>query len=178
MEKTTAEAQLQQLQLQEKQLKAQNAILHEQLGWSVHTDERVAPVYSDLRLRIESNDSALINNHPLLEYENKKVALSMVQVAVEKTKLTPDFTIGYNNQSIKGFQSKDGVSQQYYGGSDRFHTAMLSVGIPLFNKATKAKIRAGKAGHEVAMLEADAAKHYLISRSSRNRPTHCWPASG
>ena len=164
LEKTTAEAQLQQLQLQEKQLKADIAILQDQLGWLLHTDERVVPVYSDLRLRIELNDSALINNHPLLEYENKKVALSMAQVAVEKTKLTPDFTIGYNNQSIIGFQSKDGISQQYYGGSDRFHTAMLSVGIPLFNKATKAKIRAGKTGHEVAMLEADAAKHYLISR--------------
>lgn len=72
MEKTTAEAQLQQLQLQEKQLKADIAILQDQLGWLLHTDEKVVPVYSDLRLRIESNDSALINNHPLLEYENKK----------------------------------------------------------------------------------------------------------
>ncbi len=113
---------------------------------------------------MNKEDTVLINKHPLLEYENKKVALSGAQTAVDKAKLSPDFTIGYSNQSIIGFQARDGVTQQYYGATDRFNTAMVTVGIPLFNKATKAKIRAGKVNQEVAMLEVNATKQFLVSR--------------
>ncbi len=53
LEKTTADAQLQQLQLQQLQLKADIAILQDQLGWLLHTEEKVIPVYTDLKLKIE-----------------------------------------------------------------------------------------------------------------------------
>ena len=66
--------------------------------------------------------------------------------------------------SIKGYQSKDGINQQYYGAGDRFNIYQFSVGLPLFNKAVKARIRAGVAGEETARMEAAATSQYLTSQ--------------
>jgi cobalt-zinc-cadmium resistance protein CzcA len=75
--------------------------------------------------------------------------------------LSPDFSVGYSNQSIIGYHSEDGISQKYYSGSNRFHIANVTVGIPLFNGATKARIKAGMVHEEAAKLHTKATEQYI-----------------
>jgi cobalt-zinc-cadmium resistance protein CzcA len=47
------------------------------------------------------------------------------------------------------------VKQQYFGPSQRFGIYGLSMGLPLFNGAARARIRAGELAGEVNRLEAE-----------------------
>ena len=60
---------------------------------------------------------------------------------VERANGLPDFTIGYNNVSLIGMHSKNGV-EQFYGRDQRFSFVDVGISIPLTFGATKAKIRA------------------------------------
>lgn len=59
--------------------------------------------------------------------------------------------------SIIGYQSPDGVNQKYYGAGDRFSIFSLSLGVPIFNKATKARIKAGQLNEQVSKLVTESA---------------------
>ncbi len=162
LEKTTADAQLQQFQLQQQQLDADILILQQQLQWLLNTGELFLPEYTILKK--ENNvlaDTTAMAAHPQIQYNKLKEQTAAAQTSIEKTKLLPDFSVGYSNQSIIGYHSEDGVSQKYYSGSNRFHIANVTVGIPLFNSAVKARIKAGSVHEEVAKMHTKATTQYL-----------------
>ena len=170
LEKTTADAQLQQLQLQQQQLDADILIWQQQLQWLLNTGELFLPAYTHFKKEnIVLADTTAVAAHPQIQYNKLQEQTAAAQTLVEKTKLSPDFAVGYSNQSIIGYHSEDGVSQKYYSGSNRFHIASVTVGIPLFNGATKAKIKAGRVQEEVAAINTTATeqliKHNLQQRT-------------
>jgi len=59
---------------------------------------------------------------------------------MEKSKLLPDWTLGYNNTSMKG----TGADNKTYGTGSRFSSIQVAVGIPIFAKAQKMKINSAK----------------------------------
>jgi heavy metal efflux system protein len=159
LEKTTADAQLQQLKLQQQQLDADVLILQRHLQWLLNTDELLLPSYSSVKREMNvmlSQDTVSVFVHPQVQYSLLKEKAMTAQTAAEKTKLSPDISIGYSNLSIIGYQSPDGVNQKYYGGGDRFNVFSLSIGIPLFNKVTKAKIKASQTNEELAKMTTAA----------------------
>lgn len=158
LEKTTADAQLQQLKLQQQQLDADIIIFQQKLQWLLNTNEMLLPAYSSFKKEIEGSAFAdtTAAAHPQVQYYLAQEKTALAQTAAERTKLTPDFSIGYSNQSIIGYQSPDGINQKYYDDGDRFNIVSLSLGIPLFNKATKARIRAGKVNEEVTRINTEA----------------------
>ena len=165
LEKSNAEAQMQQLRLQQDQVTTDLRIEQQRLQWLLNTRDNLLPDYTRLQKQSEwINDTASIATHPAVQLQQQQVKVSAAQTNIEKAKLTPEFMLGYSNQSIIGYQSKDGINQQYYGGGDRFNIYQLSVGLPLFNKAVKARIRAGKLNEETAKMEADATSQYLVSQ--------------
>jgi cobalt-zinc-cadmium resistance protein CzcA len=165
LEKSNAEAQMQQLKLQQQQVTADLRIDQERLQWLLNTTANLLPEYTRLQKNNEwIHDTAAIAGHPAVQYQQQQVQVSAAQTNIEKARLTPEFMVGYSNQSIIGYQSKDGVSQQYFGGGDRFHIYQLSVGLPLFNKAVKARIRAGKVNEQTARMHAAATSQYLVSQ--------------
>lgn len=162
LEKTTADAQLQQLQLQQQQLDADILILQQQLQWLLNTDELFLPAYATLKMEdIALTDTTSMAAHPQIQYNKLQEQTAAAQTNVEKTKLSPDFSVGYSNQSIIGYHSEDGISQKYYSGSNRFHIANVTVGIPLFNSTTKARIKAGRVHEEVAKMHTKATEQYI-----------------
>lgn len=169
LEKTTADAQLQQLQLQQQQLDADILIWQQQLQWLLHTGELFLPAYTHFKKEnIVLADTTAVAAHPQIQYNKLQEQTAAAQTLVEKTKLSPDFAVGYSNQSIIGYHSEDGVSQKYYGGSNRFHIASITVGIPLFNSAAKAKIKAGRVQEEVAAINTTATEQ-LIKHNMQQR---------
>lgn len=158
LEKTTADAHLQQLQVQREMLEDDRIIEERRLQLLLNTDEAIIPAYTSLKIAgLPVLDTGNISSHPEVLYNKQQEQTAAAQTGTEKAKLAPDFSIGYSNQSIIGYQSPDGVNQKYYGGGHRFHVATIGVGIPIFNGAAKARIRAAQANETVTHTQTEAA---------------------
>lgn len=162
LEKTTADAQLQQLHLQRQQLDADILIMQQQLQWLLNTDSLLLPAYASLKMQpVTLFDTTAIAAHPQVKYARSEINAAVAQTAAEKAKRSPDITLGYGNQSITGYQSTDGVNQQYYSAGKRFHIVNLSVGIPLFNSAAKARIRASQVKEDIAKMNTSSTEQRI-----------------
>jgi cobalt-zinc-cadmium resistance protein CzcA len=161
LEKTNVETQWQQLQLQGKMIETDLVNLQKQLQWLLNTNELLIPYYSSAKKNLSVlMDSQSVATHPILEYERKLLEGVMAQTSIEKSRLAPQVSIGYSNLSINGWQSPDGITQKYYGSSDRFHTTNLGMSLPLFNRGTKNRIKAAslleeKARQQVAITDME-----------------------
>lgn len=161
LEKTTAETQLQQFRIQQQELQSDILIGQQKLQWLLNTEEKLLPDSVEPPLNMMLTDTSLIAQHPLLKYKEQQASVAASQTAIERNKLTPDIAVGYNNMSFVGYQSPDGVSQKYYGLDDRFHSVNLTLGIPIFNRVTKNKVKAGQLNEEVARMNVNAADQQL-----------------
>lgn len=165
LEKTSAEAQVAQLKLQLTQLQSDLLIAQHQLQWLLNSPELYLPeTGKDNVVQWYNPDTSSVGAHPLIKYREEQVRLITAQTALEKNKLVPDLSAGYNNMSIVGYQSPDGVTQQYYGPGRRFGTVSVSMGIPLFTKAARNKVKAGKLSEDAARLSMEATSQELKSR--------------
>jgi len=159
LEKTTADAHLQQLRVQRRMLEDDRIIEERRLQLLLNTSEPVIPLYESLKINtLPSFDTGNISRHPEVLYNRQQEQAAVAQTGTEKAKLNPEFSVGYSNQSIIGYQSPDGISQKYYGSGHRFHTATIGVGIPIFNGAAKARIKAAQAHETVVRTQAEAAE--------------------
>ncbi len=106
-----------------------------------------------------SNES-IMGNHPLLQLADASILQKQAITQIERSKLSPMIGLGYSNLSIKGWQTADGISQQYYSPQNRFGIYQLSLGIPIFSSAIRSKIKASKISEDIALLEKD----YQVAR--------------
>src|SRR5690606_27036916 len=85
-------------------------------------------------------DSAAIENHPSVQVLYQEAKVVEQNKKVERANGLPDFTLGYNNVSLIGMHSKNGV-EQFYGRGQRFSFFDIGISIPFTFGATKARIR-------------------------------------
>lgn len=161
LEKTTADLHLQQLKLQQQQLVSERSIQQQQLQFLMNDTVWVLPKYDSIKKDLLIVDSSYLQQHPILQYYEWQQKVTAQQTLVERSKLSPSLSVEYTNQSFIGYHSPDGISQEYYGNSRRFHSAGVTVGIPLFNRATNARIKAGKVNEEVTRLLTQQARKEL-----------------
>ncbi len=140
LEKTTAENQQGQVAIQLKQLQQDMNIVQLQFQLVMNTDKVFLP---DGRFqkgvpKIIDHDGLTLNPQIQLLQQQRQIAMANTQL--QKSKLLPDIIFGYNNMSIRG----TGADDKYYSSSKRFSSVQLGVGIPIFNSAQKANIRAAK----------------------------------
>ncbi|HQV61323.1 MAG TPA: efflux RND transporter permease subunit, partial [Chitinophagaceae bacterium] len=165
LEKVTVEAQVQQLKIQQQQLQSDIGIAQQKLQWLLNTDQKLLPDYAESNAPgIINNDTSVIVHHPLLLYKEQQVAVAGSLTALERNKLVPDVSVGYNNMSIVGYQSQDGVTQQYYGAGSRFNSFNLTLAVPLFSKAAKNKVKAGQLNEEIARMNVKVTDQQLKSQ--------------
>lgn len=72
--------------------------------------------------KIELNlpsDSTAYSQNPYLLYMKQQIEISNKQKKVETAKVLPEFTLGYFNQSLIGYQNTNGTDT-YYDASKRF----------------------------------------------------------
>src|SRR5690606_18202712 len=94
--------------------------------------------YAPLRLT-SLIDSSAIANHPSIQLLYQEAKIAEQNKKVERANSLPDFTFGYNNISLIGMHSRNGV-EQFYGRGQRFSFVDVGITIPLFT-TTKANIR-------------------------------------
>lgn len=74
--------------------------------------------------------------HPLLNQIKAEMAINDAKVVAERSRLLPEFSVDYRNNSFRG----NGPNDQYYESKDRFHSVEVGVSIPLFTKNIRQSI--------------------------------------
>lgn len=159
LEKTAAEAEYGQLTMARQQLNADMAIQQERMRLLLHTQDKIVPVET------AEMDKTLLpvtaEEHPSVRLWQQQQQVFAADVRQQKATLLPELTLGYNNLSLIGWQSPDGVTQKFYAGSNRFHTVNLALGVSIFNGAAKARIKAGERNLQAAAVKEQQAREEI-----------------
>ena len=102
-------------------------------------------------------DSSLAVNQTVLSMMQARVATAEAESAYQKTLLLPTITMGYTNQSFTGL----GPNNVAYTPSDRFHSANVTLGIPLLRGGQKSDYEASKVLVEIAKVELEMQRMQL-----------------
>ncbi|MFC4263908.1 CusA/CzcA family heavy metal efflux RND transporter [Ferruginibacter yonginensis] len=139
LEKATFQNQYAAIQTQRNQVAQALHIAQFQLQYLLQTDTLYMPTAPYKAPAIVLIDTA-IGTTPYLQLLAQQKKIQTAVTAVEKSKLAPDLLLGYSNGSIRGV----GADNKLYTASQRFNSVQVGLGIPLFNAAQKAKVKASK----------------------------------
>ncbi len=146
LEKTTAESRRQQISNQLEMVEADLTIAIKQFNLMLQDTQEYVPFTDQPKLKNLSallDTSVTIEQLPQIELARHQQDAAQFRLQTEKARMLPDFTLGYNNQSLIGFQQVGG-QDVYYNGKKRFNYVSAGVGIPIFYKAHTARISAAK----------------------------------
>ncbi|WP_407503304.1 CusA/CzcA family heavy metal efflux RND transporter [Elizabethkingia miricola] len=150
LEKTTAEHQRGQIAIQLNQLEKDLEISQLQFQLLLNTEVAYTADSNDsIYLEQTSLNKDAIAGHPYLQYLKQKKDVSVAETEVEKSKLLPTLSLGYNIMGMKGM----GADNKEYNSTPRFQSVLIGVGIPIFNGGQKAKIKASEANQALAVAE-------------------------
>uniref|UniRef100_UPI004047D654 CusA/CzcA family heavy metal efflux RND transporter n=1 Tax=Mariniflexile sp. TaxID=1979402 RepID=UPI004047D654 len=125
--------------LKNQQLQLQNLMNADSL-----VDINVGNLEAKTAMLPQLKDSTAIANNPTLAFYKKQIELAENEKSVAVSKLLPDITLGYFNQSFIGTgQFLNGIPNRYDSG-DRFTGVQLGLSIPIWFKPHTAKIKAAK----------------------------------
>ncbi|RYF24490.1 MAG: CusA/CzcA family heavy metal efflux RND transporter [Flavobacteriales bacterium] len=81
-----------------------------------------------------------VSLHPAVQALYQDALIAEKSKKLERAQGAPDFTLGYVNQSLIGFQNVNGA-EQYFNGGKRFNSANIGVAIPISFGSTKARVQ-------------------------------------
>jgi heavy metal efflux system protein len=141
LEKLSSQSKYQEVQILKKQVVADIKIYKQELQKLLNIHQPITITDSKLQklILVINTDTSAIKENPVLAYYNQKIAVANSSVLLEKSKLLPDLSIGYFNQSldmVKGFQG-----------------IQFGLGIPIFFWAQQGKIQAAKLQTQIAQSD-------------------------
>lgn len=152
-------------QLQQTNEYIRTHILQLQLFTKNSSIENIADTALKERTVTLTLDSSMLGNNPQMQSLRSQLDVAAREIRVEKSKLLPDLSIGYFNQSLVGTHEKDGVSE-YYGVGKRFQGIEAGISIPIFSKPQKARIRAAEINQQIQQAQVDAFYFSLFQRGT------------
>lgn len=170
LEKVTAETQMMEVQNQLIRAKADWLIAQKQLQILLNNKEDISipdntPAKRPFTLL---PDSAAIAKNPYLGYLNQQLEISRYETKIERSKMLPDFNIGYFNQSLNGTQFNNGVEQNFNSGN-RFTGIQAGISIPLWFGPYNSRIQAAKLNGKIA--ESNLQAQQLLIQGQLNTIT-------
>lgn len=118
--------------------------------------------YKPLQISNLLNEEGM-KNHPSIQSLFQEAIIAEQSKKVERSQGLPDFTFGYVNQSLIGFQSVNGIEKFFNSGS-RFHFVNIGITIPLTYGATKARIKSLDYKKQAAEENAKQQQNALASQ--------------
>lgn len=154
LEKITAQSQ----QMETKNLLAMNEadirIYKNQLQTLLHTEDVIT--VSDRLRRIEPDfgiDSILISQNPSFLFSQQQINVAINSRNLERSRLLPDFTVGYFNQSLMGTEIING-QQEVIGPERRFTGIEVGVALPIWIRPQAARVAAARVSENIARSNA------------------------
>jgi cobalt-zinc-cadmium resistance protein CzcA len=137
--------------------------LNEQLNILLHTTTPVTADLSDFNPETTwpgTPDPSALQQHPSLLAMKQEEKLAHSKTLLEKSQAWPGISIGYFNQSIKGWQ-RSGDTEIFFDGNDRFDGIQVGLSIPLFWNFRANKVNAGKIEEAIAIQHTRSAEEEL-----------------
>jgi cobalt-zinc-cadmium resistance protein CzcA len=156
LEMISARSQSLEVKNQLQQNSADVDIFRQKLQTLLNTEFTLYPADKELR-RLDSvliPDSSAIAANPSLGYMQQQVDVSRLEKNLERSRMMPDFNVGYFSQTIKGTQDVNGVPRTF-GTGDRFNGVQAGIAIPLWFAPFTAKTKAAKLKEQVSSTNAE-----------------------
>lgn len=156
LEKATAESQWYEIQTMKAQNDSDILIYQNQLKTLLNASEEFTSVGIVLEKRelSISADSVSVASNPALQYFAQQVKLAEAGQNLERSRLMPDFTLGYFNQSLYGtLDYRD--AKVVANGSKRFQGVLVGISFPLWARPQLARIKANEAATNAAQASFD-----------------------
>ena len=156
LEMISARSQSMEVKNQLQQNTADVDIFRRKLQTLLNTEISLHPVDTVLR-RLESVSlpvSSALTSNPSLGYMQQQVDVSRLEKNLERSRMMPDFNVGYFSQTIKGTQDVNGIPRTF-GTGDRFNGVQAGIAIPLWFAPYSAKTKAAKLKEQVANTNAE-----------------------
>ncbi len=139
LELKMAETQKESIYMQLMEVNQDIEIITQKFQMLLQTNDNLMPKNEPLLLPVgHVTDSMDLSSHPYIKSLAYRLSAAEAQKRWIRSKSYPDISFGYSNMTIKGFGA-DGLQ---YGSSSRFQAAQVSIGIPLFFGASKARVNA------------------------------------
>uniref|UniRef100_UPI004048E6DE CusA/CzcA family heavy metal efflux RND transporter n=1 Tax=Roseivirga sp. TaxID=1964215 RepID=UPI004048E6DE len=140
LEKATAESQVAGIKVMLEQNKSDIEIYQTLLKTLLNVEEKIDIAVNSLEAREVTNlfETADIGNNPTLAWFRQQVEVAEREKSVEKSRLMPDLTIGYFNQSLNGPNEDIDGNPVIFNSSDRFTGFQVGVAIPIFGAKSQA----------------------------------------
>ena len=157
LEKTTAESQKTKATIQLRQLRQAVDIVLLEMQILLNTTDKLELSAAEFKLPNVLLNDTNVSNSPILKVLEQQTQVAIAQTAVERTLLLPDLAIGYLNNSFRG----TGADNRNYSASNRFNAVQISVGIPIFNRARKARVTASKLNEKILQSQYETQAQIL-----------------
>ena len=139
LEKATAENLKSQINIQLFNIKKDKEVVLQQLNLLINGKEYYTNKKEDFfveKINFSEND---INNHWIIQQLEQQKNIEQARLGVEKSKLQPYFSLGYNN-----------IAKKETGELMRLHNISVGFNIPIFNSGQKAIIEGQKVNQLIA----------------------------
>jgi len=163
LEMITARSQSLEVKNQLQQVGADLTIARQKLQTLLNTSSLIFPADSVLH-RIDFTtvpESSAVAGNPSMAFVKQQTEISRVEKDLERSKLMPDFSIGYFSQTNQGTQEVNGVPRTF-GTGDRFNGIQAGITIPVWFVANASKTKAAKLKEQLAKTNADYYSQTLI----------------
>ncbi len=165
LEQATANAELADIQIA---IKDNAALVNEyqlKLQTLINSDSLVDISAGDLEQKTaliseELPDTSIVSKNPLIMFYKSKVEVAEKERLVSSSKMLPDITLGYFNQSFIGTSEIVNGAQTVFNSGDRFTGVQLGLSVPVFFKSHSAKIKAAKIYKLENEYQLEAVKNY------------------
>jgi len=148
-----------EIQLQLNQLAQDRETLSIRLGQLLNSETSFKPDNRPFKREAPQNpENNNPEQHPSIKIMEQQRLIGEANTKLEKARLLPDLSFGYNNLSIR-----DGINLNH---SRRFSSVQAGIGIPIFSKAQKSRIGVSKINEDIALTALEREKqslntHYL-----------------
>lgn len=112
-------------------------------------------------ISLVEQDSSAVGNNPKLLFAIQQIEIAKAKRKVESSKMLPDISLGYFNQSMIGSRTSN---NNIAASSDRFSGISAGVSIPLFYGSYKANIKKEKLKQQMAETNATYYRSVLEGR--------------
>ena len=154
LQKTSAEARYNEVQNLQRQNEADQKVYQSQFEILLNVSDEITLADETLSLLSTSlmGDSSQIEKNPLLAFQRSLATVALQEKKVEVNRTLPDFTIGYFNQTLIGFQQFTNGTDPYFDSKYRFTGVTAGIAIPLWFLPHQARVKS-------ASIRAEATRY-------------------